>query len=250
MKKLLYSIFISLFCIAALSTSAFAKKYINGIDANFPPFAYVDKTGKPAGLDIDAVDWIAKKLGFEVEHKPMDWNGIVASLTNNKIDFIASGLSVTSEREKVIDFTMPYWIVKQVLVVKEKSTLTSQQVMKGNKTIGVQSGTSDAQALAAIAQKDGNNFTLHYYDSAPMIIQDLLNGRIDAAAMNESPAADAVQKRPVKIIGEMGLAPEKFAYGIRKDDKELKTLLNKGIKMLLADPYWQELINKYQPDKH
>ena len=101
MKKLLYSIFISLFCIAALSTSALAKKYINGIDANFPPFAYVDKTGKPAGLDIDAVDWIAKKLGFEVEHKPMDWNGIVASLTNNKIDFIASGLSVTSEREKV-----------------------------------------------------------------------------------------------------------------------------------------------------
>ena len=122
--------------------------------------------------------------------------------------------------------------------------------MKGNKTIGVQSGTSDAQALAAIAQKDGNNFTLHYYDSAPMIIQDLLNDRIDAAAMKESPAADAVQKRPVKIIGEMGLAPEKFAYGIRKDDKELKSLLNKGIKMLLADPYWQELINKYQPDKH
>jgi polar amino acid transport system substrate-binding protein len=73
------------------------KEYINGIDANFPPFAYVDKNGVPAGFDVDAVNWIAEKLGFKVKHRPMEWSGIIASLEAKKIDFIASGLSVTEE---------------------------------------------------------------------------------------------------------------------------------------------------------
>ncbi len=249
MKKLLFLI-LTVFFIASLGSSAPAKTYINGIDANFPPFAYVDATGKPAGFDVDAVNWIAKKLGFEVKHVPMDWNGIVASLVNKKIDFIASGLSVTAERSKAIDFTVPYWVVRQVLVVKKGSNLTPETVLKGKKMLGVQSGTSEAKWLKDQTGKNGNNYTLHYYDSAPMSVQDLIHGRIDAAAMNESPAFDAVNKRPVKIIGEMGLEPEEFAYGVRKSDTELKELLNKGLKLLMADPYWQELIKKYNPNEH
>ncbi len=249
MKKLLFFV-LTICCAASLSAPVAAKTYINGIDANFPPFAYVDATGKPAGFDVDAVDWIAQKLGFTVKHVPMDWNGIVASLVNKKIDFIASGLSVTEERAKAIDFTIPYWVVRQVLVVRKDSDLTPEMVLKGKKNLGVQSGTSEAQWLTDQAGKNGNNFILHYYDSAPMSVQDLVHGRIDAASMNESPAFDAVSKRPVKIIGEMGLAPEEFAYGIRKNDTELKKLLDNGLRLLMADPYWQELIKKYNPNEH
>ncbi len=180
----------------------------------------------------------------------MDWNGIVASLVNKKIDFIASGLSVTEERAKAIDFTLPYWVVRQVLIVKKGSKLTPETVLKDKKLLGVQSGTSEAKWLEDQAGKNGNNFTLRYYDSAPMAVQDLIHGRIDAASMNESPALDAVSKRPVKIIGEMGLAPEEFAYGVRKNDTELKNLLDKGLKLLMNDPYWQELIKKYNPKVH
>ena len=64
----------------ATTASALKKGYINGIDANFPPFAYVDETGKPAGFDVDAIDWIAEKLGFTVKHQPMDWDGIIPGL--------------------------------------------------------------------------------------------------------------------------------------------------------------------------
>ena len=64
----------------AAPAMAAGKHLINGIDANYPPFAYVDETGKPAGFDVDSMNWIAKKMGFTVEHKPMDWDGIIPAL--------------------------------------------------------------------------------------------------------------------------------------------------------------------------
>ncbi len=50
------------------------KVYVNGIDANFPPFAYIDKDGKPAGFDVEALDWIAQEMGFKVKHVAIDWD--------------------------------------------------------------------------------------------------------------------------------------------------------------------------------
>jgi len=82
-----------------VSSIAEEKVIINGIDANFPPFAFVDKSGKPDGFDIAVVDWIAKENGFKVEHKPMDWDGIVPSLLAKKIDMVASGMSITDARK-------------------------------------------------------------------------------------------------------------------------------------------------------
>ncbi len=249
MRKLL-----SLVTISIITTVLFTvgpvmakKEYINGIDANFPPFAYVDKNGVPAGFDVDAVNWIANKLGFKVKHRPMEWSGIIASLEAKKIDFIASGLSVTEERAQKINYTIPYWKIQQVFVVNNDSPLTVDEIKTGGKLLGVQSGTSEAKWLRDQNGKDGINFSLHMYDSAPMAVEDLINGRIHAAAMNDAPAADAVGKRPVKILGTFGMDPEDFAYGVNKADTELLELLNKGLEMLMADPYWEKLVKKYEP---
>ena len=222
------------------------KVFINGIDANFPPFAYVDKAGNPAGFDVDVVNWIAKDMGFQVKHQPMEWSGIIASLEAKKIDFIASGLSVTEERAQKINYTIPYWVIKQVLVIKKDSTVTVDDILKGGKTLGVQSGTSEAKWLKDAHGKDGLNFELKYYDSAPMAVEDVLNGRIDAAAMDDAPAMDAAGKKPVKILGTFGMKEENFAYGVNKEDKELLETLNKGLTKIMADPIWKELIAKHK----
>ena len=92
MRTLLCSIFSALL-IAAAPASA-ADKLTNGIDANFPPFAFVGADGKPSGFDVEAMDWIAKDLGVEVTHQPMEWDGIVTSLVTKKIDIIASGMTI------------------------------------------------------------------------------------------------------------------------------------------------------------
>lgn len=237
------AVVLALFLIS--SGNVFAKELVNGIDANFPPFAYVDKSGNPSGFDIDAVNWIAKKMNFTVKHQPMDWDGIIPNLVAKKIDFIASGMSITPERRKMVNFTIPYWEIKQVFVSKKDAALTVDQVLKGNNRLGVQRGTSEAEWLKDNAAKKGWNFKLVYYDSAPLAIEDVLNGRIAAAAMDDAPAIDAAGKKPIKILGTFGMPNEQFGYAVRKQDTKLLNTLNKGLKMLMADPYWNELVKKY-----
>ncbi|MBI9091741.1 MAG: amino acid ABC transporter substrate-binding protein [Desulfobacterium sp.] len=233
--------------IVAGTTPAFAgKKIVNGIDANFPPFAYIDKTGKPAGFDVEAMEWIAKDLGLEVEHKAIDWDGIITSLMTKKIDVIASGMSITPDRAKKVNFTIPYWKIDQVMVVKKDSALTMDGLMKGEKKIGVQQGTSEAKWLKSESEPRGWNFKLSYYSSSPLAVEDVLNGRIAAAAMDDAPAHDAVSKKDVKILGNFGMHAEDFGYAVRKGETELLEKINKSLEKLMASPHWDELAVKYK----
>ena len=245
-KKLLMCLVTILALIAAGSTPAFAgNKIINGIDANYPPFAYMDKTGNPAGFDVEAMNWIAKDMGMEIEHRPIDWDGIITSLMTKKIDIIASGMSVTPDRKKKINFTIPYWKINHVMVVKKDSTITFAELFKGKHRIGVQQGTPDAKWLKEELKPRGWNYTLGYYNSSPLAVEDILNGRITAAAMDDAPAKDAVSKKDVKILGNFGMEPKDFGYAVRKGDTELLAKVNKSLKKFMASPEWFKLIIKY-----
>ena len=191
------------------------------------------------------MDWIAKDLGMEVSHVPIEWDGIVTSLVTKKIDIIASCMSISPERSKLVNFTLPYWIIKQVFVVKNDSALSVEDVYTQKKTLGVQQGTTEAKWLKEHIAEKGYNVTLRYYNSAPLAVEDLLNGRIDAAAMDEAPANDAASKKGVKVLGTFGMPEEDFGYAVRKDDTELLEKVNASLKKLMATPYWNELIEKY-----
>jgi len=223
------------------------KTYINGIDSNFPPFAYVGPDGRPTGFDVDAIDWIAKQFGFKVEHQPMEWSGIVASLKDGKIDLIASGLSVTEERKTQINFSEPYWIIKQVVVAPADTKLTAWEAVSTGLKIGVQAGTSDAKAMAGANGRDGRKYELVEYANSALAAQDVANGRLAAAVMNDAPAADAAGKLGLKILGSAGIPDEFFAVGVKKEDGNTLKMINAGLAKLMADPFWQELIDKYKP---
>lgn len=239
---------IFLLCVVGLSftASAFAKKgLVNGIDANYPPFAYIDKTGVPSGFDVEAMEWIANEMGEEVTHQPIEWSGIIQSLMSNKIDIIASGMSITKERAEKVSFTVPYWIVENVIVVKSDSALTVDEILSGNKILGVQQGTSEAKWLKAEKEKNGWDFTLRYYNSSPLAVEDILNGRIAAAAMENAPAKDAASKKAVKSLGQFGMATEEFGYAVRKGDTELLSKVNAALNKFKVSPNWDELVKKY-----
>ena len=88
-------------------------------------------------------------------------------------------------------------------------------------------------------------FELRFYESSPLAVEDLLNGRIQAALMDELPANNAIENgRAVKKAGTHG-EPDQFGVAMRKEDKELQKLVNEGYKKLMADPYWKELQQKY-----
>ena len=223
-----------------------ADHYVNGIDANYPPFAFLDKNGKPSGFDVDSMDWIAKKMGFTVEHKPMDWDGIIPSLLAKKIDMVCSGMSISPERKARVSFSNPYWNIRKYLLVQKDSALTKDDLMKGKKNLGVQAGTNEAEKLKQLADSEGYNYTLKFYESPPLAIEDLINGRIDGAAIDSAPAEEAMNKgkKPIKVAGEFA-DPDDFGVAMRKEDTALIELINKGYELLKKDPYWDELKDKY-----
>ena len=247
-KKILALLVFLLAAVPALAQTPDPNKvYINGIDADYPPFAYVGPDGKPTGFDVDAINWIAQQYGFKVEHQPMEWSGIVTSLKDGKIDMIASGLSVTAERAGQINFSLKYWTIKQVILAKADFKPSAEEALKTGLKIGVQSGTSDAKAMADTNGQGGRKYELVEYASPALAAQDVANGRIDAAVMNDAPAAEAVNKLGLKIIGSAGIPDEDFAVGVNKKDDNTLKLINAGLTKLMADPYWQELIAKYKP---
>ena len=236
----------ALLVLSATFAVAAEKVYINGIDANFPPFAFVDKSGVPDGFDVKALDWIAKEMKFKVKHQPMDWDGIIPSLKTKKIDIVASGMSITDERKKEVAFTIPYWKIKQVLVAKKDTKLTAETALADGNKIGVQRGTSEAKWIEEnLIKKGGKKFELVQYDSAPLAVEDVVNGRIVAAAMDDAPADDAVKKKPVKILGGFGMKDEDFGFAVRKEDTEFIKKVNEGLQKLMKSPYWAELKKKY-----
>lgn len=243
-KKVLVAVMlIGLF--AGLGQAA-EKVYINGIDADYPPFSFIDKNGKPDGLDIMAVNWIAKQMGFQVKHQPTEWAAIVPSLKSKKIDMIASGMSVTPERKEQVQFTVPYFKTVMVLVAKDSSTLTVDQAINGSLKWGVQRGTSEAKWIEDNFLKKGKLFKLQQYDSGPLTMEDIVNGRIDVAAVSTASAEEFMIKgMPIKVLGPYGQPDDEYAYAVRKDDKELYEKLNEGLKKLLATPYWQEMKHRY-----
>jgi len=239
----------SFILLAGNSAAADAKNYINGIDANYPPFGYVNEKGEPDGFDVASMNWIAKEMGFTVTHRPMDWDGIIPALRAKKIDMVASGMSISPARLAQVTFSNPYWQIRKVYVAKKDSTLDAKAIQNGKIILGVQRGTNEADIVLESQKKDGYNYTLRYYDSGPLAIEDVLVGRIKAVAMDSAPAEDAIAHgKPVKIVGELGVVDD-FGVALRKGDTELKKLINEGYVRLMADPYWKELQKKYLEKK-
>ncbi len=84
------------------------------------------------------------------------------------------------------------------------------------------------------------------YDSAPLAMEDVLNGRIDVAAVSQSSAEEFMEKgMAIKILGSYGQPDDETAYACRKEDTELLNKLNEGLKRLMASATWKELKKKY-----
>jgi len=232
----------------SMNLLAAEKTYTNGIDADYPPFAYIDEKGDPAGFDVECLNWIADEMGFEVKHQPTAWDGIVSSLLAGKIDMIYSGMSITAERLEKVDFSIPYWEINQSLCVREDSDLNIIAALCGDKyVVGSQRGCTAAMWIEDNLVKTGilAKDNLKLYEGFSLAVKDLVNGRTDSAMMDDVMVEDAIRKgQPVKIVGVIKTG-EAYGIAVRKEDTELKAILNEGVKKLKKSSKWDELIIKY-----
>jgi polar amino acid transport system substrate-binding protein len=222
------------------------KVYINGFDANYPPFSIVGKDDKPAGFDIDALDWIAREMKFKIRHQRTDWAAIFQALRNRKIDVIASGMSITPERQGLVGFTDPYWTVKQVLAVKNDSKLTDKQCLEPGRKIALQRGSAESKWMTDNLLKKGYRFELKACETAALAIAEVSNGKADCAAVPHTAVKSAQDKGlKIKEIGGYGQPDHHYGFAVRKDDAEFLKILSEGVRKLKASPKYPELIRKW-----
>jgi len=226
--------------------------YVDGSDAAFPPFSDIDKNGNPTGFDVEAIQWIANEMGFEVKIMPVDWDAIIPTLKAGNIDLIASGMTITPERQKQVDFTDPYWRINLAVVVREvkgdDGALVPQysifSAVAPGRTVGVQRGTTSQDWLTENLIDAGVGIKLKLYDNFLLALEDLLIGRIDAVVMDEPTARSAIAGKSAAVVGTIETG-EIYGYAVRKGDTKLLSLLNEGLRRLKASPEWDKLVQKW-----
>jgi len=223
---------------------AFGVTYKVGTEASFPPFEYVEN-GQYVGFDIDLIKEIGKLKGFDVEVIDISFDSLIPSLTTGNIDIIAAGMTITEDRQKVVDFTIPYYSGDQSILVRKDSDFDIT-VLFGNHKIGVQTGTTgDLWVTEHLSDKNiipKKNITR--YDTFNFAVRDLVNKIIDAIVLDNPVAERFTKTDPVKIVGIIK-TEESYGMAVKKGNKELLNLLNSGIQELQKNGKLDELIEKY-----
>jgi polar amino acid transport system substrate-binding protein len=159
------------------------KELVMGTSADYPPYEDVDvSTEEIVGFDVDIAKYIGEKLGFTVKVENMDFDGLLAALSTDKVDFVMAGMTPNPDREKNADFTDIYFDAKNTIVAMKGSNLTKLEDLKGKK-VGAQLGSIQEEAANGI---DGAEVQL--LGKIPEIIQELKSGRIDAAIIEDTVA--------------------------------------------------------------
>lgn len=238
--------------IVAATSFAAAKDWTTvriGTDATYPPFESQDASGKIVGFDIDIGMAVCAEVKLTCEFSNQDWDGIIPALVANKIDAILSSMSITEERLKTIDFTTKVYNTPPAIAVPKDSTLTSvDPAAFEGKSVGVQSSTTHA----TYAEKVLKGADVKYYKTADDYKLDLAAGRLDAA-MDDIIVLGDWLKTPdgacCKLLGTIKSVPEIHGQGagigVRKEDTDLKELLNKGLAAIRANGKYKEINDKY-----
>jgi polar amino acid transport system substrate-binding protein len=216
------------------------KKVVIGLDDSFVPMGFRQKNGKLAGYDIDLARAVFKQYGIKVDFQTIDWSMNVTELRNQTIDLIWNGLTITDERQKAVTMSEPYLVNQQVLVVKKSSGITEVAGMKHH-NLGVQSGSSGAQAIddhPAVFKNQIKHHTPILYDSFNNAFIDLNANRIQGLLIDSVYANYYINHMPnasnYRVI-KSGLPSEEFAVGIKKGNLEVKAKIDQGIERLKAN---------------
>jgi polar amino acid transport system substrate-binding protein len=241
MKKLLLALLAGM---VLFSGTAWGRTIVVAQDATWPPMEFVNEKKEIVGFDTDLMIAVAKEAGFKVEFKNVAWDGIFGALAAGKVDVICSSVTITEERKRSMDFSIPYFKIRQGLVVPKDSTAKTLNDMKG-KTLGAQIGTT---GFFAIKKTEGVN--PKSYDEIGLAMEDLYNGRIDGVVCDDPVAALYALQKPeykakLKIAAVLDTGDEHYGVAVKKGNAEVLNLINKGIKAVLEKGLDQQLKTKW-----
>ena len=228
----------------AAFTTVEEGKLIMSTNAAFPPYEMTDDTGAVVGIDADIAAAIAEKLGLELQIDDMDFDSALLAVQQGKSDMVMAGVSITDDRLLVMDFTDSYATGVQVVIVKEGSDVTLDNL--GEKMIGTQRGTT-GNIYASDTPENGGYGEDHVvaYDNGITAVQALMNGQVDCVIIDNGPAQEFVNANPGLTILETPWVEESYAIGLNKENTALGEAINAALNELIADGTVQSIIDSY-----
>lgn len=214
-------------------------KLLMSTNAAFPPYEMTTDDGGYEGIDVEIATAIAQKLGLELEILDMDFDAALLAVNEKKSDIVMAGVTVNEDRKVVMDFTDSYAQGVQVVIVKEGSTVTADNMGEGK--IGAQRGTTGA----IYTTDDFGEEHVTTYDTGASAVQALLNDQVDCVVIDKAPAEEFVKANPGLTILETEYAVEDYAIGCDKGNTALVTAINGALKELIADGTVDTIVAKY-----
>ena len=235
MKKVLIS---ATALLAASFASADTVKM--GTEGAYAPWNFINDAGELAGFEIELGNELCARAGIECEWVVNEWDSIIPNLVAGNYDTIIAGMSITAERDELIDFTQDYYPPDP-----SKWAATADMgadVDPSGATVGVQASTIQA---AWVAENLGDAVTIKEYSTADESMADLSAGVVDLVLADGGYLAPFVDGESIFFVGPDVMIGGGVSMGIRETDAELKASMNAAIDSVKADGTLDSLIMKY-----
>lgn len=225
-------------------TTVEAGKLHMSTNAAFPPYEVVKDDGTFEGIDVEVAGAIAEKLGLELVVDDMGFDAALLAAQNGQSDIVMAGVSVTPDRQEVMDFSDSYATGIQVVIVKEGSDVTMDNL--GEKMIGCQKATT-GYLYASDTPENGGYGEDHViaYETGALAVEALKNGQVDCVIIDNEPAKAYVAANEGLTILETPWVEEDYAIGMKKGNTALLEAVNAAMTELKADGTFQAIVDRY-----
>jgi ABC-type amino acid transport substrate-binding protein len=210
-----------------------------GSDIPYPPFEQ-GKPGNYTGFDIELIEAIAEKMGRKAEVQDTSFETIFRDVAQGKFEAVISAATITDEREKAVDFSNPYYLSEQAVLVKEGSDIESLEDLEG-KTVGVQQGTTGQE----LAKEEVGGSEIRPYPEGPDAVTALKNGTVEGVVIDAPVAQNAVEKSGGVEIAEKVPTEETYGIAVGQGETELLDEINKALEEVEKDGTYKKIYKKW-----
>jgi polar amino acid transport system substrate-binding protein len=210
-----------------------------GSDIPYPPFEQ-GKPGNYTGFDIELMEAIAEKLGRKAEFTDTSFETIFRDVAQGKFEAVISAATITEEREKAVDFSNPYYLSEQAVLVKEGSDIKSLEDLDG-KTVAAQQGTTGLE----LAKEKLGDSEIRPYPEGPDAVNALKAGTVEGVIIDAPVAQNAVEKSGGVEIAEKVPTEETYGIAVGQGETELLDEINKALKEVEQDGTYKTIYEKW-----
>ncbi len=220
-----------------------------GMEPGYMPFELTNQKGEIIGFDVDMAKRMAKKLGVKLELVSTAWDGIIPALVTSKFDIIMSGMTITEERAKSVDFAEPYIVIGQTALIRKElagEVKTYLDLNSPKYKVASKLGTTGEFA----SKKTFPKAQYLSYETEQEGIMEVVNGRIDAF-IYDSPynAVAYAEKSNGKLVFlDKPFTTEPLGWAIRKGNPKFMEFLNTFLAETKADGTYDKIYHKWFKD--